>query len=247
MPGPTVRARPCWSGWSERLLVSGVVATSASGVAQRVAVARDRIEAAGGDPDRIRLVAVTKGFDVNVVRAALDAGLVDLGENYAQDLSAKVAALNRAVDDAAPRPRWHFVGRLQRNKVRKIAPYVAAWQSVDRLELGTEIARRAAGATVLVQVALTGEPTKGGCAPAELPGLVEGLRDAGLDVRGLMTIGPQGPPESARPVFRELRALADRHGLPEVSMGMSHDLEVAVAEGATMVRLGSALFGPRPG
>ena len=192
------------------------------------------------------MVAVTKGFDVDAVRAALDAGLVDLGENYAQDLSAKVAALNREVDGAAPQPRWHFVGRLQRNKVRKIAPYVAEWQSVDRLELGREIARRASGATVLVQVALTGEPTKGGCEPADVAGLLQGLRDAGLHVRGLMTIGPQGPPELARPAFRELRALADRHGLPEVSMGMSHDLEVAVAEGATMVRLGSALFGPRP-
>ena len=99
---------------------------------------------------------------------------------------------------------------------------------------------------MLAQAALTGEDSKGGCPEAQLPALVDGLRDLGLDVRGLMTIGPLGPPEDARPVFRKLRQLAERYEVVDCSMGMSADLEVAVEEGTTMVRLGSALFGPRP-
>lgn len=222
---------------------------SAGEVRHRVDAVRTRIRSAGGDPDRVRLVAVTKGFGVDVVRAALAAGVADLGESYAQELVAKAAALDQEAADAgdgSPRPRWHFIGRLQRNKIRKVAPYVSEWQSVERLETGTEIARRAPGATVLVQVSVSGERTKAGCSPADLPALLGGLRDLGLDVRGLMTIAPYGPPEQAAPVFDELRRLADRYELPERSMGMSHDLDVAIAHGATTVRLGSALFGPRP-
>jgi pyridoxal phosphate enzyme (YggS family) len=207
-------------------------------VAQRVALIRQRIGDAGGDPDRVRLVAVTKGFGVDVVRTALGAGLTDLGESYAQELLAK-AEVHGAV--------WHFVGRLQRNKVRKVAPFVNLWQSVDRLSLGAEIARWAPGARVLAQVDLSGEPTKGGCPPPQLPGLVDGLRDLGLDVCGLMGIGPLAEPEAARPGFRMLRRMAEEHGFSELSMGMTADLEVAVEEGATMVRVGTGLFGPRPG
>jgi pyridoxal phosphate enzyme (YggS family) len=224
-------------------------------VRARVDAVWERIGAAGGDPERVRLVAVTKGFDAGVVRSALDAGLVDLGENYAQELVTKQAALDEDADggqdDAGAGeervPRWHFIGRLQSNKVRKIAPHVHLWQSVDRLSLASEIARRAPGAAVLAQVNLTGETTKGGCTPDGLPELLEGLAALGLEVRGLMTVGPLDAPEQARPAFRELRRLADAHGLPERSMGMSDDLEVAVEEGSTMVRVGSALFGPRPG
>jgi PLP dependent protein len=227
-----------------------VVVTSGFEVRERVDAVRARIRSAGGDPDRVRLVAVTKGFGVDVVRAALEAGLTDLGESYAQELVAKATDLSRETassDAGLPRPRWHFIGRLQRNKIRKVAPYVSEWQSVERLEIGREIARRAPGATVLVQVNVSGERTKAGCAPGELPALLHGLRDLDLDVRGLMTIAPYGPPEEqAAPVFDELRRLADRYDLPERSMGMSHDLEVAIAHGATTVRLGSALFGPRP-
>jgi pyridoxal phosphate enzyme (YggS family) len=235
------------------------MAPTASEVAQRVERVRDRIASAGGDPGKVQLVAVTKGFGVEAVQAALAAGLTDLGENYAQDLVAKAQLLEPAPEvramthgtgagspDSPHSPRWHFVGRLQRNKVRKVAPYVALWQSVDRLSLGVEIARRNPGGSILVQVDLTGEPTKGGCPPDELPRLLEGLRGLGLDLRGLMGIGPLGAPEEARPGFRRLRELAETHGFSEVSMGMSHDLEVAVEEGASMVRLGSALFGPRP-
>jgi uncharacterized pyridoxal phosphate-containing UPF0001 family protein len=135
---------------------------------------------------------------------------------------------------------------LQSNKVRKIAPFVSLWHSVDRLSLGAEIAHRAPGAAVLAQVDLTGEESKGGCPESRLHALIDGLTDLGLAVRGLMTIGPLGPAEDARPVFRKLRELADRYDLVDCSMGMSADLEVAVEEGSTIVRLGSALFGPRP-
>lgn len=215
-------------------------------LATRLDAVRQRIVAVGGDPDEIRLVAVTKGFGADVVRAALDEGLTDIGESYAQEMAAKVDEIDGGDDSSGAQPRWHFIGRLQRNKVRKIAPHVTLWQSIDRLSLGAEIAQRAPGAAVLAQADLTGEESKGGCPEPRLPALIDGLRDLGLDVRGLMTIGPLGPPEDARPVFRKLRQLAERYEVVDVSMGMSADLEVAVEEGTTMVRLGSALFGPRP-
>lgn len=220
-------------------------------LAERLAAVRHRIAAAADEPDAVRLVAVTKGFDVDVVRGALAAGLVDLGESYVQELVAKAQAIEHDVDDAADPaavavPRWHAIGRLQRNKVRKAAPFVTLWHSVDRLSLGVEIARCAPGAAVLAQVNTSGEEAKGGCAPSMAPGLVDGLVDLGLDVRGLMTIAPAGPPEGARPAFHAARELRDRLGLSELSMGMSGDLEVALSEGATIVRVGSGLFGPRP-
>jgi PLP dependent protein len=208
---------------------------------------RQRIADAGGDPARTALVAVTKAQPIDAVTAALDAGLADLGENYAQELVAKAEQL----DDGEPAlparsPRWHFVGRLQRNKVRQVAPYVSLWQSVDRLSLAAEIARRASGAAVLVQVNVTDEPQKGGCRPEFVPSVVEGCLDLGLDVRGLMAIGPEGDEPGARAAFAALSRLADGLDLEERSMGMSGDLEAAVAEGSTMVRVGTALFGARP-
>ena len=210
----------------------------------RVAAVRDRIAQAGGDPQAVRLVAVTKGFGAGVVREALDAGLEDIGESYVQELVGKATELGNSADDRGV--CWHFVGRLQRNKVRKATPYVSLWHSVDRLALGAEIARFAPGAAVLAQVNASGEASKAGCEPSMAPALVDGLIDLGLDVRGLMTIAPAGPAEAARPAFRALRDLAQRLGLEELSMGMSDDLEVAVQEGATMVRVGRDLFGPRP-
>jgi PLP dependent protein len=206
-------------------------------VAERVAAVRERIADAGG-ADRVRLVAVTKGFGPEVVAAAVGAGVDDVAESYAQELVAKATSVDV--------PRWHFVGRLQVNKVRAMAGTVALWQSVDRPRLVDELARRVPGARVLVQVDLTGEQSKGGCPPAEVPALVERAAAAGLEPAGLMAVGPLGPPEAARPGFRVLTAMADRLGLAERSMGMSADLEVAVQEGATMVRVGTALFGPRP-
>ncbi|QGG95542.1 YggS family pyridoxal phosphate-dependent enzyme [Actinomarinicola tropica] len=210
-------------------------------VADRLDVVRARLAAAGAEPGSIQVLAVTKGFGPDVVRAAGAHGLVDVGENYAQEMLAKVDALA----DLSPAPRWHAIGRLQRNKVRQIAPHVHLWQSVDRLPLGEEIARRAPGARVLVQVDATDEPGKGGCPLAELDRLVGSLIDLGLDVDGLMTVGPTDPEVDPRPAFDRVRAARDRLGLRTLSMGMSRDLEAAVACGTTMVRLGTALFGPR--
>jgi uncharacterized pyridoxal phosphate-containing UPF0001 family protein len=140
----------------------------------------------------------------------------------------------------------HFIGRLQTNKVRLVAPLVDVYETVDRASLATELAKRVPGATVLVQVRTDDDPDKGGCSLADAPGLVETCRSLGLSVDGLMTIGPtDGGPEAARSGFRDVRALLDRLGLRVCSMGMSDDLEIAVQEGSTQVRVGSALFGPR--
>jgi PLP dependent protein len=225
--------------------------TTAVEVTANIERVRQRIADAGGDPDSVVLVGVTKGHPVDAARAALAAGMRDLGENYAQELVAKadeLAGADVGATDGGPPPvRWHFIGRLQRNKVRLVAPFVSLWQSIDRLSVATEIAHRAAGASVLVQVNVTDEPQKGGCRPEFAPGVVEGCRDLGLDVRGLMTVGPEGDPAAARRAFATLARLADEVGVAERSMGMSGDLEAAVAEGSTMVRVGTAVFGSRPG
>ncbi|CAN5771115.1 YggS family pyridoxal phosphate-dependent enzyme [soil metagenome] len=207
----------------------------------RVEALRNRIADAGGDPEAVELVAVTKGFGPEVALAARAIGLVELGENYAQELVAKAPL----VAEVGP-VRWHAIGRLQRNKVRSLVGIVGLWQSVDRADLAAEIAKRAPGAEVLVQVNVSDEAQKGGCAPAEVADLVRRSGDLGLVVRGLMTVGRTGAPAEARAGFATLRSLADGLALPVRSMGMSGDLEAAVAEGATMVRVGSALFGPRP-
>lgn len=218
-------------------------------VAARLRGVRARIAAAGGDPATVAVLAVTKGHPAEVIDLALGAGLADVGENYAQELVRK-AALRQGQDaGAAGRPavpRWHFIGQLQRNKVRQLAPYVAVWQSIDRVELVTELARRAPGATVLVQVDVIGEAGKAGCAPGEVAALAEAATAAGLRVDGLMTVGPTDATVDPRPGFDTVRRMADRLGLAQCSMGMTADLEDAVRCGSTMVRIGTALFGPRP-
>jgi hypothetical protein len=210
-------------------------------VAERVAAVRDRIARAGGAG--VTLVAVTKGFGVDAVLAALRAGVDDVGENYAQEMLGKERLAREQPADGTP--RWHFLGRLQRNKVKALAPHIALWQSVDRLEVGVEIAKRAPGAPVLVQVNLSGEAQKGGCSWEDLDGVVAGLRACNLSVRGLMGVAPAGPPAGARPGFERLVARADGLDLPVRSIGMTADLEVAVETGSTMVRIGRDLFGPR--
>jgi PLP dependent protein len=231
----------------------------AEGWAARLAEVGRRVEASTTDPASIRIVAVTKGFGPEAVRWALDAGLADIGENYADELVGKAAlvASGRQAPGSAPgtdaggsppvaAPVWHYLGAVQRNKVARLAPLVAWWQGVRRLEEGRAIARRHPGSTVLVQLDVALLPGRGGCPPDRVPELVEGLRDEDLDVAGLMAVGPPGPPEAARPGFALLSSLADSLGLPVRSMGMSDDLEVALSEGSTMLRLGRALFGERP-
>ena len=202
----------------------------------------DRIRAAGGD-ERVAVLAVTKGFPAEVIAAAIAAGCVAIGENYAQELVHK-----RAVIEAfTPRPEVHFIGQLQTNKVRQLVDLVDVYESVDRPSLVNELAKRAPGARVLIQVDATGEPGKGGCPLADLDHLVEQAVGSGLALRGLMTVGPtEGGPEAARPAFRAVRAAVDRLGLAVCSMGMTTDLEVAVEEGSTEIRVGTALFGMRP-
>jgi pyridoxal phosphate enzyme (YggS family) len=213
-----------------------VMVVDTTTVADRLAAVRARIASTGRAPEEVAVVAVTKGFGPEAVEAAAAVGIVDVGENYAQELADKARAV---------KARWHFLGHVQRNKVKSIAPMVHLWHGVDRVAAGEEIARRAPGARVLVQVRISGE-VRNGCELHEVPVLVERLDALGLDVRGLMAVGPNGPPELARPGFAQVRALADRLGLTERSMGMTDDLEVAVEEGSTMVRVGRGLFGARP-
>jgi PLP dependent protein len=190
---------------------------------------------------RIAVVGVTKGFGAEAIDAAVAGGCDAIGENYAQELLDKRRAIERL------RPEVHFIGRLQRNKVRQLVGLVDVWSSLDRASVIDEVAKRAPGARVLVQVDTSGDPAKGGCDAADVPALVDRAIERGLVVRGLMAVGPTGRDvEAARPGFRQVRALVDRLDLDECSMGMSADLEVAVEEGSTQVRVGTALFGSRP-
>lgn len=220
-----------------------MVGVSVADVAERLDAVRTRIASAGGRD--VRVVAVTKTFGVDAIVAAAAAGCDGIGENYAQELAAKM----RSLPPGAAVPPVHFIGQLQTNKVRVVVPFVAVYESVDRDSLVDELARRAPGAAVLVQVRPPGDTGAGkaGCDAGDVPALIERCRERGLNVRGLMTVGPtEGGAEAARPGFRAVRAMVDRWGLAVCSMGMTDDLEVAVGEGSTQVRVGSALFGPRP-
>jgi PLP dependent protein len=208
-------------------------------VGERLAEVRERV-AQVGDPGAVTVVAVTKGFGPEAVEAAAGCGLNDLGENYAQELLAKAPHAPATV-------RWHFLGQLQRNKLAKLAPRVHLWQGLDS-EAGAEaLASCRPAAPVLVQVKVAGGPGRHGADARDVPTLVERASAAGLEVRGLMAVGPLGGAAAgARECFRAVAGLARRLGLAELSMGMSADYEIAVSEGATMIRLGRALFGPRP-
>ena len=228
------------------------IARNLTEVRRRIAAAAAR---AGRDPAAVGLVAVTKDVPLDAVAAAVASGVTDIGENRYQEARSKIAAL-------AGRPvRWHFIGHLQRNKVKYVVECFNIIHSLDSLELAVEIDRRAQATSgagrvpVLVEVNVGGEATKFGVAPEGAVELV--LRAAalpGLDVQGLMTIAPQaGDPEAARLHFRRLRLLAAAVPgaggpvLRHLSMGMSDDFEVAVEEGATLVRVGRAIFGAREG
>lgn len=221
-------------------------------LAARLADVHARIAAAcaraGRDPQAVTLVAVTKTHPVETLRAALDAGVTALGENKVQELAAK----REAVPDAAA--TWHFIGRVQTNKARDIVRYADLIHGVESVRAGEALAKRmdAEGrrVPVLAQINVSGETSKAGVDPDDAAALVDGLLALGLDVQGLMTLAsPADDPEAVRPEFARLRRLRDDLGgaarLPILSMGMSGDFEVAVEEGATHVRVGSALFGAR--
>jgi len=196
---------------------------------------------AGRSPDHVLLIAVSKTMDVERVRLAIAAGVAALGENRVQEAKEKIEALGRPVP-------WHLIGSLQTNKARDAARLFDWIHSVDRLDLAQELSRRVDRAlNILLQVNLGDEPQKGGVAPAELKRLHEMVAALpNLKVRGLMAIPPATEqPEQARPFFRQLRELREQLGLEHCSMGMSADFEVAIEEGATMVRVGTAIFGPR--
>ena len=202
----------------------------------------DRVRELAGD--RVDVVAVSKTFPVEAVMAVREVGGTRFGENYAKEAIDKVEDLRRRGIDGC---EWHFIGALQSNKVRSLAAVVDVWQTVDRASIVDEIARRHPGARVLLQVNSTGESTKNGCAPADVESLAVSATERGLLVEGLMTMGPTEPDrEITRRAFAETARLARALGLSTLSMGMSGDWEIAVSEGSTLIRVGSAIFGDRP-
>ncbi len=231
------------------------MAPTTAGVAAAIAAARARIAAAAGragrDPQRVRLVAVSKTVAAERVAEAVAAGVTDLGENRVQEAVAKRPQLPGGV-------RWHMVGHLQTNKARPAASTFAVVHSVDSVRLAEALAARRPDELddleVLLEVELTGLPGHTGFAPVDLAAAAAAIDGLGrLRLRGLMTMAPPvADPEQARPVFARLRRLRDEleqgrgAALAELSMGMSDDFEVAVEEGATLVRLGRAIFGERP-
>ncbi|MFM8554453.1 MAG: YggS family pyridoxal phosphate-dependent enzyme [Acidimicrobiales bacterium] len=217
-----------------------MAAADAARIAANLADVRGRIATAGGH--HVSVVAVTKTHPLELLRAAAEAGCDALGENYVQEIVQKLAG-------GPPPGPLHMIGSIQSNKVRKISGLVSLWQSVDRESVIDAIGRRAAEGgcgDVLLQVNVAGERGKGGCAPGRIDDLRAHAADRGVRVLGLMTVGPtEGGPKAAEPVFRALRRMCDDGGLGVCSMGMSADYETAVGCGSTMVRIGSALFGPR--
>jgi len=206
----------------------------------------ERIQAAvarsGRRRDEITVIAVTKKFPAKFIREAYDLGLREFGENYVQEFEGKhpeLADLREA--------RFHLIGHLQSNKARKAAELFDCVQTVDTVKLAERLSQ-AKAMDVMVEVKLSPEQAKAGAAPEALAELIEGVRALpALRLRGMMTMPPWSEnAEDSRPYFSELRRLGEKHGLRELSMGMSHDLEVAIEEGATMIRVGTALFGPRP-
>lgn len=227
-----------------------------SAIAEALAATRARIEraasAAGRDASSVTLLAVSKRHPAAAIREAYAAGQRRFGENYAQELAAKAAELADLPD-----LEWHMIGHLQTNKARHVAPVAAMVHAVDSVALARELGKRAAAAgrvvAALAEVNVSGEASKSGCAPAEVAAVLAAIEgERSLRAAGLMTMPPaDDDPEAAAPHFAALRALRDAHGgasrLPELSMGMSHDLDVAVREGATIVRVGTAIFGERTG
>lgn len=211
-------------------------------IADRFGALSDEVRSLAGE--RVRIVAVTKTFPAEAIAAVCAAGCGRIGENYAQELMDKWA---RFAAGGTTAPEVHFIGGLQSNKVRTMASVVDVWQTVDRESVVAELSRRRPGARIMVQVNATEEHGKGGCRVDDAERLVDTARAGGLVVEGLMTIGPtNGDPDLARRAFRAVARLAHGMGLAELSMGMSGDWRLAVDEGSTLIRVGSAIFGDRP-
>jgi hypothetical protein len=230
----------------------------AEDIRDRLARVRERIaraaQLAGRQPEQITLIAVSKTFDPATIQKAVDAGVTDLGENRVQEAESKIGFV------AGQNLRWHMIGHLQSNKARRAASIFSVIHSIDSIRIAQRLDQAAQllgrKIPVLIELNLAREPNKSGADESELSGIVEALdRAQNLQLRGLMAIPPfLESPEMVRPYFRRLRQLLEELNrsrppekqLTELSMGMSHDFEVAIQEGATMVRIGTAIFGPRP-
>jgi len=209
--------------------------------AVRVRIAR-AAERSRRDPASILLLAVTKIFPASVILEAYDLGLRDFGENYVQEFEDKASAVRGLAGS-----RFHLIGHLQSNKSKKAAELFDAIQTVDAPKLARRLNESGRALDVMLEVKLSTEDAKSGAAPEELPDLIAAVRAcSNLNLLGLMTMPPwSDDPEAARPYFQRLRELAERHGMAQLSMGMSHDIEAAIEEGSTCVRVGTALFGKR--
>ena len=210
-------------------------------VADSVGNIREMVSSRSSNP--VTIVAVTKGFGVDAIKSAAKAGIHDIGENYAQELMKKRDILENL--DEGKNYRWHFIGNLQRNKIRKLSSSVFMWQSTDSLALGEEIAKRSISPKLLLQVNMTGAENQGGIPPAQVPSLVEKFEESGIHIEGLMTIGASEDRDATLVCFQDLKKLANTLGLLECSMGMSNDYYLALEAGATILRLGRAIFGNR--
>jgi len=218
-------------------------------IARNIAAIRQRMdsaaERAGRDPAAVRLVGASKTVDRERIVQALDAGLRDLGENFVQEAEEHIASLGPRASGAT----WHFIGHLQSNKAGAALSVFDIIESVDSLRLAEQISRRATRPVrILLEVNVAQEASKFGLAPADVSAAVTRIQQLqNLELDGLMTIAPAAADsENVRPVFRELQELAVANGLSQLSMGMTDDFEVAIEEGATMVRIGRAIFGERP-
>lgn len=209
-------------------------------VRERIAKAASR---AGRNPDSITLIAVTKKFPAAIIRESYELGLREFGENYVQEFEDKAPELQ-----GLPGAHFHLIGHLQSNKSKKAAELFQVIQTVDSAKLSRRLAETGVPLEVMIEVKLSGEDAKSGADASELAGVIEAIRASPrLNLTGLMTMPPwTEDQELSRPYFAQLRKLAEEHKLSGLSMGMSHDLEAAIEEGSTRVRIGTALYGPRP-
>jgi pyridoxal phosphate enzyme (YggS family) len=230
--------RNCVGYWSQKMAIEGLT--------ERLAAVRARIERAAHrarrDPALIRLLAVTKIFPAEAIQEAYALGLREFGENYVQEFEGKAPLVSELAG-----ARFHFIGHLQSNKAAKAVELFQVVQTVDSAKLARRLNDAGRSLDVMLEVKLSAEESKHGADPAGVPALIEAVRGCpNLRLRGLMTMPPWSEdPEAPRGCFRALRELAEAHGLSELSMGMSNDLETAIEEGSTCVRVGTALFGKR--